>query len=123
MPGDVIFVPEKTDQNEKSWLKVPPKRAIKIIGAILSPGRYEWSPEMDFTDLLAHAGGPTKGANINDIKIVRNGEITKRFDLEQYTINDSGKYALPNLLAGDTIIVELIILKVSSGRREYRDYP
>ena len=86
-PGDVIFVPEKTDQNEKSWLKVPPKRAIKIIGAIMSPGRYEWSQEMDFTDLLAHAGGPTKGANINDIKIVRNGEVTKRFDLEQYTIS------------------------------------
>ncbi|OUS69052.1 sugar ABC transporter substrate-binding protein [Pseudoalteromonas sp. A601] len=104
-PGDVIFVPEKTDVNEKSWLKIPTKRAIKIIGAILSPGRYEWSNEMDFTDLLAHAGGPTKGANINDIKIVRNGDVTKRFDLEKYTISD-GKIELPQLIAGDTVIVE-----------------
>ena len=118
-PGDVIFVPEKTDQNEKSWLKVPPKRAIKIIGAILSPGRYEWSPEMDFTDLLAHAGGPTKGANINDIKIVRNGEVTKRFDLEQYTINDSGKYELPSLMAGDTIIVEELPVDPADNKSQW----
>lgn len=104
-PGDVIFVPEKTDVNEKSWLKIPTKRAIKIIGAITSPGRYEWSDEMDFTDLLAHAGGPTKGANINDIKILRNGDVTQRFDLEKYTITD-GETPLPNLVAGDTVIVE-----------------
>ncbi|MFP3353176.1 SLBB domain-containing protein [Pseudoalteromonas sp. SIMBA_153] len=104
-PGDVIFVPEKTDVNEKSWLKIPTKRAIKIIGAIQSPGRYEWSDEMDFTDLLAHAGGPTKGANVNDIKILRNGDVTQRFDLEKYTITN-GEIALPSLIAGDTIIVE-----------------
>ena len=118
-PGDVIFVPEKTDQNEKSWLKVPPKRAIKIIGAIQSPGRYEWSPEMDFTDLFAHAGGPTKGANINDIKIVRNGEVTKRFDLEQYTINDAGNYELPNLIAGDTIIVEELPVDPADNKSQW----
>ncbi|WP_281546849.1 SLBB domain-containing protein [Pseudoalteromonas sp. PAR1] len=118
-PGDVIFVPEKTDQNEKSWLKVPPKRAIKIIGAILSPGRYEWSPEMDFTDLLAHAGGPTKGANINDIKIVRNGEVTKRFDLEQYTISGAKKHALPSLQAGDTIIVEELPVDPSDNKSQW----
>ncbi|TMP74191.1 SLBB domain-containing protein [Pseudoalteromonas sp. S1608] len=104
-PGDVIFVPEKIDVNEKSWLKIPTKRAIKIIGAIQSPGRYEWSDEMDFTDLLAHAGGPTKGANVNDIKILRNGDVTQRFDLEKYTITN-GEIALPSLIAGDTIIVE-----------------
>ncbi|MBD55423.1 MAG: sugar ABC transporter substrate-binding protein [Pseudoalteromonas sp.] len=118
-PGDVIFVPEKTDQNEKSWLKVPPKRAIKIIGAIMSPGRYEWSQEMDFTDLLAHAGGPTKGANINDIKIVRNGEVTKRFDLEQYTISGAKKHALPSLQAGDTIIVEELPVDPSDNKSQW----
>jgi protein involved in polysaccharide export with SLBB domain len=117
-PGDVIFVPEKTDVNEKSWLKIPTKRAIKIIGAILSPGRYEWSDEMDFTDLLAHAGGPTKGANINDIKIVRNGDVTQRFDLEKYTITD-GQTPLPTLLAGDTVIVEEIPVDPSDNKSQW----
>ncbi|MBQ4863533.1 SLBB domain-containing protein [Pseudoalteromonas sp. MMG013] len=117
-PGDVIFVPEKTDLNEKSWLKIPPSRAIKIIGAIFSPGRYEWSQEMDFTDLLGHAGGPTKGANINDIKIVRNGEVTKRFDLEKYTISD-GKTLLPSLQAGDTVIVEELPVDPADNKSQW----
>ena len=56
--GDAIFVPEKTDMNEKSWLKVSPERAIRIIGEVVRPGRYEWSDEMSLMDLLAHAGGP-----------------------------------------------------------------
>lgn len=117
-PGDVIFVPEKTDVNEKSWLKIPTKRAIKIIGAIQSPGRYEWSNEMDFTDLLAHAGGPTKGANINDIKIIRDGEETQRFDLEKYTITD-GQTSLPDLHAGDTIIVEELPVDPADNKSQW----
>jgi len=117
-PGDVIFVPEKTDVNEKSWLKIPTKRAIKIIGAITFPGRYEWSNEMDFTDLLAHAGGPTKGANINDIKILRNGDVTQRFDFEKYTITD-GETPLPNLVAGDTVIVEELPVDPADNKSQW----
>lgn len=105
-PGDVIFVPEKTDLNEKSWLKVAPTRAVKIMGAIHHPGRYEWSDEMDFTDLFAHAGGLTKGANVNDIKIIRQGQLLQRFSLDEYANSDSDSYPLPTIIAGDTIIVE-----------------
>ncbi|TMO88468.1 SLBB domain-containing protein [Pseudoalteromonas spongiae] len=105
-PGDVIFVPEKTDLNEKSWLKVAPTRAVKIMGAIHHPGRYEWSDEMDFTDLFAHAGGPTKGANVNDIKIIRQGQLLQRFSLDEYANSDGDSYPLPIIIAGDTIIVE-----------------
>ena len=36
-PGDAIFVPEKTDLNEKSWLKIGPDRAVRIIGAVIHP--------------------------------------------------------------------------------------
>ena len=105
-PGDVIFVPEKTDLNEKSWLKVAPTRAVKIMGAIHHPGRYEWSDEMDFTDLFAHAGGPTKGANVNDIKIIRQGQLLQRFSLDEYANSEGDSYPLPTIIAGDTIIVE-----------------
>jgi len=105
-PGDVIFVPEKTDVNEKSWLKVPPKRAVKIIGAVHKPGRYEWSDEMDFTDLFSHAGGPTKGGNVNDIKIIRDGQITRTFSFDKYANDTTNSYQLPDLQAGDTVIIE-----------------
>jgi protein involved in polysaccharide export with SLBB domain len=106
VPGDVIFVPEKTDLLEKSWLKVSPKRAVKIIGAVNEPGRYEWSEEMDFTDLFAHSGGPTKSANVNNIKIIRGGELLQRFSLDKYARTDAESYPLPDITAGDTIIVE-----------------
>lgn len=105
-PGDVIFVPEKTDINEKSWLKVSPNRAVKVMGAVHHPGRFEWSDEMDITDLLAHAGGPTKGANVNNIKVISAGQQVQRFSLEDYS-NLQGKYAaLPIIKAGDTVFVE-----------------
>ncbi|MEE8378811.1 MAG: SLBB domain-containing protein, partial [Gammaproteobacteria bacterium] len=45
-PGDAIFVPEKTDMNEKSWLNVAPTRAVRVIGDVTRPGRIEWSDEM-----------------------------------------------------------------------------
>lgn len=107
-PGDVIFVPEKTDLNEKSWLKVPPERAIKIIGAVYRPGRFEWSDEMSLLDLLAHAGGPTKGANITDIRIMKQSEQSQPlfFNLEEYIKQGSDASLLPVLVAGDTVLVE-----------------
>mgnify|MGYP000061874619 CR=1 FL=1 len=106
-PGDVIFVPEKTDINEKSWLKVAPNRAVKVMGAVHHPGRYEWSDEMDLMDLLAHAGGPLKGANVTDIKIVKSAsKQTIRFNLTEYVQSGSAKKNLPVITAADVIIVE-----------------
>lgn len=75
MPGDVIFIPEKIDFNEKSWLKVTNDRAIKIIGAVNNPGRFEWNDTMSFMDLLAHAGGPKQQTNLSNIRIVRESAV------------------------------------------------
>lgn len=105
-PGDVIFVPEKSDINEKSWLKISPKRAVKVMGAVHHPGRFEWSDEMDITDLLAHAGGPTKGANINNIKVIRSGKNVQVFSLEDFSALKGNFANLPTIKAGDTIFVE-----------------
>ncbi|WP_087025890.1 SLBB domain-containing protein [Thaumasiovibrio subtropicus] len=108
-PGDVIFVPEKIDFNEKSWLKVTGDRAIKIIGAVYNPGRFEWEKSMNFLDVLAHAGGPNQEANLANIRILRQGggdNNLTRFNLEAF-INEGGDFAkLPELYAGDTIIVD-----------------
>jgi hypothetical protein len=68
--------------------------------------------------LLAHAGGPTKGANINDIKIIREGDVTQRFDLEKYTITD-GRTSLPDLNAGDTIIVEELPVDPADNKSQW----
>ncbi len=106
-PGDAIFVPEKTDMNEKSWLKISPDRAIRVIGAVFKPGRYEWGNEMSFLDILAHAGGPTQDADISQVRILKSGQSTREtpFNLERF-INEGGDFSLlPEVSAGDTIIL------------------
>ena len=108
-PGDAIFVPEKTDMNEKSWLKVPPHRAVKIIGEVKQPGRYEWSDEMSLFDLIAHAGGPNHKGNIARLKILSmtpGGIVTSRiFDMQNFIDNGGMLTDIPTLKAEDVVVV------------------
>ncbi len=106
-PGDAIFVPEKTDMNEKSWLKITPDRSIRIMGAVKKPGRYEWGDEMSFLDILAHAGGPTQDADMSQVRVLKKGQSKRMepFDLDNF-ITEGGDFSLlPNVAAGDTIII------------------
>ena len=107
--GDAIFMPEKSDMNEASWLKVSPDQAIRIIGEVLRPGRYEWSDEMSLMDLLAHAGGPTLRSDTSAIEIVTpldNGEtVTSSFDLDSFIKSGGRESDLPHVSAGSIIRV------------------
>ncbi|QFT09817.1 SLBB domain-containing protein [Vibrio sp. THAF190c] len=98
-PGDAIFVPEKTDMNEKSWLKISPDRAVNVIGEVVRPGRIEWSDEMDLMDLLAHVGGPTLRADTTKIEVVNGRKLTV-FDLDAYIKNGAPREDLPFIRAG-----------------------
>lgn len=104
-PGDAIFVPEKTDMNEKSWLKIAPNRAVSVIGEVVRPGRIEWSDEMDLMDLLAHVGGPTLRADTSKIEVVTQGNQLHIFDLDAFIISGAPSSELPNISAGSIIRV------------------
>ncbi len=109
-PGDAILVPEKTDMNEKSWLKIHPKRSIKIIGAVKRPGRYEWSREMSLLDVLAHAGGPLASADTAHLQVLGHDKKNKAFktvtfDLKHFLENGGPIKSLPDLCPDYTIIV------------------
>ncbi|MEM7654379.1 MAG: SLBB domain-containing protein, partial [Pseudomonadota bacterium] len=117
-PGDAIFVPEKADDEDSSWLQVAPTRAIYVMGAVQRPGRYEWSSEMSILDLIAHAGGPTSRADVNSVTVVPKnsgdgivqaslgtGEAKPIvFNLGKF-LETGGQTALPELRAGFTIMV------------------
>jgi protein involved in polysaccharide export with SLBB domain len=106
-PGDAVFVPEKTDMNEKSWLKITPDSSIRIMGAVKNPGRYEWGDEMNFLDILAHAGGPTQDADISKVRVLKKegNKGIAPFNLQHF-INEGGDFSLlPQVGAGDTIII------------------
>lgn len=108
-PGDAILIPEKTDMNEKSWLKVTSENAIRIIGAVNRPGRYEWADEMSIMDLIAHAGGPRPQADTANVQVLVGNEDGQhkpvKFDLERYLKEGGDIDILPTLSAGDTVVV------------------
>lgn len=101
--GDAIFVPEKTDMNEKSWLKISPNRAVSIIGEVVRPGRVEWSDEMDLMDLLSHVGGPTLRADTSKIEVVTSDNKLHVFDLDNYITSGAPSSQLPRISAGSII--------------------
>jgi protein involved in polysaccharide export with SLBB domain len=109
LAGDAIFVPEKTATDQNSWLKVPSSRAIYIMGAVRSPGRYEWSDEMNIFDLLAHAGGPEGRADISATQVIMrhpDGKVeTKIFDLALFHEEGGHIKDVPVLKAGYTVMV------------------
>ncbi|WP_420598216.1 SLBB domain-containing protein [Neptuniibacter sp.] len=108
-PGDAILVPEKTDMNEKSWLKVHPNRAVRIIGAVNRPGRYEWASEMSLMDLIAHAGGPIASADTAHLQILQqraNGQTESvSFDLKEFLDNGGDIRKIPSVSTGDTVVI------------------
>nr|WP_193756569.1 SLBB domain-containing protein [Vibrio coralliilyticus] len=104
-PGDAIFVPEKTDMNEKSWLKISPDRAVNVIGEVVRPGRIEWSDEMDMMHLLAHVGGPTLRADTSKIEVVTPNGKMKTFNLDEFILNGAPMAELPVISAGTIIRV------------------
>ncbi|MDD9175214.1 SLBB domain-containing protein [Aliivibrio sp. S2TY2] len=105
--GDAIFVPEKTDMNEKSWLKIAPSRAVRVLGEVQHPGRIEWSDEMSFLDLLAHVGGPTLRGDTTRIEIVTpdvsGTNQVYTFNLDSFISKGKPDSALPTIRAGATI--------------------
>ncbi|MCG9699422.1 SLBB domain-containing protein [Vibrio natriegens] len=104
-PGDAIFVPEKTDMNEKSWLKIAPNRAVSVIGEVVRPGRVEWSDEMDLMDLLSHVGGPTLRADTSKIEVVAADNQLHIFDLDDFILKGAPNSELPNISAGAMVRV------------------
>ncbi|MCG9693985.1 SLBB domain-containing protein [Vibrio sp. Isolate22] len=102
--GDAIFVPEKTDMNEKSWSKIAPDRAVNVIGEVNRPGRIEWSDEMNFMGLLAHVGGPTLRADTTKIEIVTGRKLVV-FDLDEFIKNGAPRDQMPYIAAGSIVRV------------------
>lgn len=65
-PADIIEVPKQP-------------KSISIIGAVVSPGSYEWQDNLDILKALSLAGGPAEIADLTSIRIFReNPDGTKK---------------------------------------------
>ncbi len=106
--GDALFVPEKTQGTEQaSWLRTPPNRAVRVIGAVKSPGRFEWADEMSLLDIIAQAGGPNERGNLNAVQILTGdaGGRSVRFNLQGFLDHGGRAGSLPTIRGGYTIVV------------------
>ncbi len=105
--GDAIFIPEKQQQEATSWLRTPPSRAVRVLGAVRNPGRLEWSDEMSLLDLIAQAGGPTEHGDMANVQILSGdrGGRSQRFDLKRFLEQGGALAALPVIRAGFTVTV------------------
>lgn len=121
-PGDAILVPEKTDTQEPSWLKIPATRAVQVIGAVNKPGRYEWADEMSLFDLIANAGGPTGQGDLAAIRILERAGSTARpliFNMKQF-IEKGGRPAdVPQIRAGYVVMVPELPIDPSDNKSQW----
>ena len=123
IPGDAIFIPEKTDMNEKSWLKVAPDRAVRVIGEVIRPGRVEWSDEMTLLDLLAHVGGPNSTADTSNIEIIvvqEDGSNKNQiFNLDAFIKRGGNDNELPLIRAGATVRIHNLPQDPSDNKSQW----
>ncbi len=103
---DVIYVPPKSKKKKDRWVELPSERSIYLIGAFQSPGRYEFTSNLSFLDLLSQAGGPNSEADTKRIRIMRNNQLYKVFNFFAYQNNN--KIPPPDLLPEDVIFIPTI---------------
>ncbi len=106
--GDAVFVPEKVENNEQaSWLRTPTSRAVRVIGSVKAPGRFEWSDDMSLLDLVAQAGGPTDRGDLNAVQVLTgdNGGRSIVFNLQHFLDHGGAAGSLPVIHGGYTVVV------------------
>lgn len=106
--GDAVFMPEKQSaegDSNGSWLRTPPDRAVRVMGAVRNPGRLQWSDEMSILDLLAQVNGATERADLGRVQI-RGADGQKiDFDLQTFLSRGGRVSSLPRIRGGATIVV------------------
>ncbi|MEI8313339.1 MAG: SLBB domain-containing protein, partial [Verrucomicrobiota bacterium] len=93
--GDVIFIPQSEDQ------------IAFVLGEVKTPGIVPLRSQLTLMDAVMTAGGPTKGANMSDIFLVRqvdNKGVVERINFKELVghANFSKNYVLR---AGDLIYI------------------
>ena len=110
--GATIFVPrlqeDVTGSTDASWLRLPPTRAVQVLGSVNKPGRFEWSSEMSLFDLLAQAGGPGTQADIAHIQILNHVDDktqTATFNMSDFLSRGGSMSSIPKIGAGSVVVV------------------
>ena len=83
---------------------------INITGQVTAPGTYTISGFSSVLNALFAAGGPNEVGSYRNIKLIRNGKVTKIIDLYDYFVN--GIYPNVYLRDQDVLLVEAYLKQV-----------
>ena len=82
---------------------------INIWGFVRRPGQYMVPNNTDLISLISFAGGPSEGARIKGVKIVRSnsriGNRVWKVNVQKFLDSADGRY-IPILKPGDTVVVK-----------------
>ena len=84
--------------------------SVNIWGHVKDPGSYIVFDNIDFCTLLSHAGGPLAGANIKEIKLIRDakdqkGDLIYTINLDEFYKSGDKSSFIP-ILPNDTIVIK-----------------
>lgn len=85
---------------------------VNIWGDVQKPGRYEVASTTDLIQLLSYAGGPTREAKLNEIRLSRFVKGDIGLQKQQFTVNLEDFYKTDDsklvLQPGDAIYVDYV---------------
>lgn len=80
---------------------------VNVWGQVAKPGQYMIPDKTDLISLISFAGGPTEGAKISDVRLIRKWEGEQKVlsvDLQHYL--DTGDVShIPVMMPEDTVLV------------------
>lgn len=109
--GDNIFVPmlEVAKKIPAVQTAFFPSIRVSIIGEVVKPETYQISTKASLLDVLKIAGGPTSGANLKGVTLIRElpGEQQRQKVNLREVLTEGNFQLLPDLKEGDTIFIPL----------------
>jgi len=81
------------------FVTVTPLFRMAVLGEVRQPGLYTVDPTLSVLDVVAMAGGPVPGANMNKLRLLRGGSE------QQLSFSKGGSLQEMGVRSGDQIIV------------------
>lgn len=82
---------------------------VGVVGEVARPGYYSVPDDLLFSDLLMHAGGPTKEANVHKMKLERDGAVRWEGDKVNRAVTGQQTLADLGFQSGDQVEVPVLV--------------
>jgi len=104
------------------FVTVSPQFRVAVLGTVQRPGLYTVDPTLSVLDVVALAGGPATGGNLNGVKLLRGGQATrlrleggiKGHTLEEIGVHSGDQIVVPHkFLSRDNVFLFLQVLQIA----------